>query len=150
MPENPAVSSTAPTTSCFYSQKLWGLNFLALKLWAGIPHSWGVLPNFYPPHVGSGPPIPHLHVSTPPAHLDELDLFNSLVVELPHSSILWWFWVIVVVQFSCNFCCDCARRQTIFTYTSRSDGKSQKLHFGHTCPGETPTHLTAANSFWVS
>ena len=34
-PENPPVSSTAPTPTGFYSQKLWGLIFLVLEPWAG-------------------------------------------------------------------------------------------------------------------
>ena len=33
-PENPAVSSTAPTPTGFYSQKLWGFIFLAREPWA--------------------------------------------------------------------------------------------------------------------
>ena len=35
----------------------------------------------------------HLHVSTPPAHLDESSFFKYLVVRLPYSLIFWWFWV---------------------------------------------------------
>ena len=35
MPENPTVSSADPTPTGFYSQKLWGLIFLALRPWAG-------------------------------------------------------------------------------------------------------------------
>ena len=61
---------------------------------------------------------PHLHPATPPTHLDECDCFNSLVVGLPHSSIFWRFWVTVVLQFSCNFCCGCARGWAVFTYAS--------------------------------
>ena len=30
---------------------------------AGTPHSRGVPPDFYPPHVGVGHPVPHLHAS---------------------------------------------------------------------------------------
>ena len=58
----PEASSTDSVATSFCSQKLWGLIFLALELWAGWP---GVglgflapeisLPNFYPPHVGVGP-----------------------------------------------------------------------------------------------
>ena len=55
---------------------------------------------------------------SPPTCLDECDFFNSLVAGLPHSLIFWWFWVTIVLQFSCNFCCGCARRRAVFTYAS--------------------------------
>ena len=47
-----------------------------------------------------------------------IDFFNSLLVGLPYSLMFWWFWVIVVLYFSCNFCCGCVRGRAIFTYTS--------------------------------
>ena len=37
-----------------------------------------------------------LHISTPPPHLDQCSFYRSLVVALPHSSIFWQFWVILV------------------------------------------------------
>ena len=61
---------------------------------AGIPCFWDNPPNIYPPHMGVGPSVLHLHVSTPPTHLSECDFFNSLVVGLPYSLI---FWVIAVL-----------------------------------------------------
>ena len=36
-PENPAVSSAAPTPTGFYVQKLWGFIFLVLEPWAVWP-----------------------------------------------------------------------------------------------------------------
>ena len=44
----------------FVGQKLWGLIFLALEPWAGVPGMGCLapeisLPNFYPPHVDVGP-----------------------------------------------------------------------------------------------
>ena len=58
----PEVSSFDSIPASFYSQKLWGLIFLALEPWAGEP---GVglgllvpmtfLQNFYLPHTGVGP-----------------------------------------------------------------------------------------------
>ena len=54
----------------------------------GIPCSRGVPPDFYPPHVDVGPPVPCLHVSVPLTCLDECDFFNSLVVGLPYVAFL--------------------------------------------------------------
>ena len=72
----------------------------------GVPHFWGISPNFYPLHMGVGMPIlhlrtsprisAHLHISFPPTHLDECSFFNSLIVRLPYSLIFWWFWVTFV------------------------------------------------------
>ena len=96
----------------------WNSGLSDLVWGAGIPHSWDVPPNFYPPHVGVGPPISCLMSPTPSSHLNDCDFFNSLVVRLPYSSIFWWFWVVVVSQFSCNFCHDWARRLAVFMYAS--------------------------------
>ena len=41
---------------------------------------------------------PQLHVSTPPASLDEC-FFNSFVVGLPYSLIFWQFWLFFVFKF---------------------------------------------------
>ena len=109
-----------------------GTGTLSWVVWcgAGIPHLWGLPPNFYPPHMGMGPQTQCLHIfmslhlstclhiSTPPTHLDEYDFFNSLVVGLSYHSIFWWFWMIIVFSFSCNFCFGCVRRWAIFTYAS--------------------------------
>ena len=58
----PVVPFTVSNSASFYSQKLWGLIFLALEPWPGGPGmGWGPLTpkisllNFYPPHVGVGP-----------------------------------------------------------------------------------------------
>ena len=58
----PAVSSTDSIPAGFYSQKLWGLIFLALEPWAGETSvGLGLLApkmsllNFYPPHMHVGP-----------------------------------------------------------------------------------------------
>ena len=91
MPENPAVSSTTPTSDGFYSQKLWGLIFLALEPWAW----WsGVGLGFFAPEVSLLIFIHYIWVwdslfcvSARPTRLDECAFFNSLVVELPYSLI---------------------------------------------------------------
>ena len=60
MPENPMISSTIPTHTGFYSQKLWGFIFLALEPWlGGLLWGWDpLLPrypsNLYLPHEGVG------------------------------------------------------------------------------------------------
>ena len=69
-----------------------GTGTLGWVVWcrSGIPHSQRIPPNFYPPHVDMGLPVPCLCVfmSAPLlANLDEYDFFNSLVVELPYSLI---------------------------------------------------------------
>ena len=58
----PEVSYFDSIPASFYSQKLWGLIFLALEPWAGEPGvGLGLLvpetshPNFYSPHVDMGP-----------------------------------------------------------------------------------------------
>ena len=54
------LSSTVSIPDGFYSQKLWGLVFLALETWAGRarvrlgPLSPDTLPDFYLPRVGVG------------------------------------------------------------------------------------------------
>ena len=91
-----------PNPTNFYSQKLWGLIFLTLELWA----RWSgvglrsLTPNFYPPHVSVGPACSmslHHFISTPPTRLNECDFFNFLVVRLPYSSIFWQFLLVVVL-----------------------------------------------------
>ena len=81
----PEMSSTDSIPTGFYSQKLWGLIFLALELWAG---GTGVglgplapeisLLNFYPPHMDVG-------LRLCPSH--QLAwmyfFFNPIVVGLP-------------------------------------------------------------------
>ena len=66
---DPAASSTDSILTCFHSQKLWGLIFLALESWAGEPGvGLGLLAskvsllNFYPcgcgPAYSSSAPLP--------------------------------------------------------------------------------------------
>ena len=69
MLENPAFSSTDSISTCFCSQKLWGLIFLSLEPWAegpgvGLGDLTPEIPflNFYLPHVGVGP----AHSVSPP------------------------------------------------------------------------------------
>ena len=47
-------------------------------------------------HESSPPQLP---ISAPPAGLGECFFFNSLVVELPHSSIFWHFWLFFIFKF---------------------------------------------------
>ena len=49
-----------------------------------------------PPGESSPPWLP---VSAPPTGLDECFLYNSLVVRLPYSSILWQIWLFFVLKF---------------------------------------------------
>ena len=95
---------------------------------AGIPHSWGIPLNFYPPHVNVGSPVllphctgslhlsTHLHVSTLPTHLDECGFFKPLVVGLPYSSIFLMVLGVVSLRSGCNFFYSCVRRWSVFTY----------------------------------
>ncbi|KAF6114584.1 hypothetical protein HJG60_010549 [Phyllostomus discolor] len=74
------ISSANPTTTGFYSQKLWGLIFLALEPWDGwsgvglgslTPEIPSVL---YPPYMGLGPAgstSAQFYPSTLPTRLDE-------------------------------------------------------------------------------
>ena len=48
--------------------------------------------------VCSGPP-PQLPISAPPTGLDECFFFNSLVVRLLYSSVIWQFWLFFVFKF---------------------------------------------------
>ena len=50
-----------------------------------------------PPCFESFPPW--LPISSPPSGLDKCVFFNSLVVGLPFSSILWQFWLFFVLKF---------------------------------------------------
>ena len=70
------------------------------------------LPGYLHPNVGlSIPPAAtllcvlsalaaHLH---PSYHLGEYFFFNSLVVSLPHSSIIWQFWLFLFVNLLLSF-----------------------------------------------
>ena len=54
---------------------------LGLVMWceARITSSRGIPPNFYPPLMGTGPLVPHLHASqhlAKPPHLNECGFFN--------------------------------------------------------------------------
>ena len=97
-----------------------GTGTLGWVVWcgAGNPRSRGIPSNFYPPHLGMGPPMLCYWISSPPICQDEGDFFNSLVVGIPYGSIFWWFRVIFILQSSCNFCFDCAKGWTMFSYTS--------------------------------
>ena len=59
-------SSTDSIPEGFYNQKLWRLTFMALLPCWGVWCGAGLLaleislPNFYPPHVDVGQPVPHL------------------------------------------------------------------------------------------
>ena len=142
-PENLAVSAASPTPTGFYCQKLWGFFFLAKILdyvvWpgAGMAHSQGISPNFYPPHMNIGYPmpvlplpppllailsllvfLPRLHISVPPTCLDECGFFKCLIVGFPYSLIFWPFWVLLVLEFNCNSFCGCMTRPSVSTYTS--------------------------------
>ena len=105
MPENPTVSSADPTPTGFYSQKLWGLIFLALEPWTGwsdvglrslvlkislhfisITHGFGTSPFCFSMCLPPRPRQPHPFY--PPG---ECSFFDSLVVGLPYSSIFWCF-----------------------------------------------------------
>ena len=112
---------------------------LGCVIWsvAGIAHSQGIPPNFYPPHMNVGLsmsilplPLPlcaipclltSLPISVPPTQLDDCGFFKSLVVGLTYSSIFWQFWVLSVLRFSCHsiiLFCGCPRRWSMSTYTS--------------------------------
>ena len=116
---------------------------LGCVVWPGITHSQGVPPDFHPPHVNVGPPmpiplplhttrcllasLPHLLISSPTTHLDKCGFFKSLVVRLPHSSIFWQLWTLLVWGFSCNSFYGCARRWSVSTYTSILTGNESQL-----------------------
>ena len=78
-----------------YSQKLWGLIFLALETWARGP---GVglgllapeisLPDFIHQRWVWDQPVPRLCISASPTSLDGYGLFNFIVVGLLFNSIL--------------------------------------------------------------
>ena len=156
-PENLAVSAASPTPTGFYCQKLWGFFFLAKILdyvvWpgAGMAHSQGISPNFYPPHMNIGYPmpvlplpppllailsllvfLPRLHISVPPTCLDECGFFKCLIVGFPYSLIFWPFWVLLVLEFNCNSFCGCMTRPSVSTYTSILTGslKNKMLSSG--------------------
>ena len=113
---NPTVSSTVPTPCWFLQPEVIGIYLpgawsLGWMIWsgAGITCSRGMPPNFYPPHVNVGLPVPlplwaslrlstsaHLSMSPSP-RLDECGFFKSWVVGLIYSSIFWWIWVILVL-----------------------------------------------------
>ena len=110
-----------PTPTDCYSWKSWRRIFPALEPWAvwsglglGSPAPKVLSPDFYPPHVNVGPPmpipllplcttprlptsLPWLHVSAPPTpapptpalptRLDKFGFFKSLAVALPYSLI---------------------------------------------------------------
>ena len=104
----PLPQSSLVFTSRSYedlSSQHWNPGLCGLT-WAGIAHSQGIPPNFYPLYVNVGPPVPilplplplhatpHLltsplclHVSAPPTCLDECGSFKSLVVRLPYTAI---------------------------------------------------------------
>ena len=134
-PKNPAISSKhhwflqTEVTRIYLSDTV----TLYCAVWpgAGIAHSQGTPPNFYPPHMYVRPrvlPLPplctslpistHLHISAPPTHQDECGFFKSLVVGLPYSWIFWWFWVLFVLRFSSNSFCGCMRGWSVSTYSS--------------------------------
>ena len=142
--ENPAVSSSSPTPTAFYSQMLWGIYLLGngnlgCVVWpgAGMAQSQGIHPDFYLPHVHVGPPVPipplpqplHatlclltslpcLSISALPTHLDECGFLNP------------WLWDFYTAWFSdSSGCylfwdlvvipfCGCARRWSVSTYAS--------------------------------
>ena len=129
--ENLAVSFAAPPPTGFYSQKLWGFIFLALEPWA----RWsGMGLGFLTPEVFLPIFMHHTWVSTTcsvsmhlslrlcfstlPTYVDECDFFHVL-------NFFWWFWVIVVVWSSCDFCYSCVRGWAVFAYTSILTGMDQ-------------------------
>ena len=109
-PENLVVSSTAPNTSGFYRQKLWGFILLVLEpwtVWSGL--GLGLFVPKYPSrflsttcecgtvcstaaatslHYTLSPCLSaHLCDSTPPTCLDESGFFKALVIRLPYNSV---------------------------------------------------------------
>ena len=56
-----------------------------------------------------------LPISAPPTGLDQCFFFNSLVVRLPYSLVLWQFWWIFVFKLVVSFFW--ARRRSVSTYT---------------------------------
>ena len=90
---SPAVSSATSTSTGFYSQKLWRLQFLVLEPWVGWsglgPGSLRYLPNFYPPHVDVGPPVLCLCTTlhTPALH-------TSLCLSVSLALLLIWLDVV--------------------------------------------------------
>ena len=89
----------------FMGTYILGTGTLGWIVWwrGGIPCSWN-LPTYpsvlYPPAGASWFCISHLR---PSYHLDECGFFNSLVIKLPYGSVFWWFLVMAVLYFHCNF-----------------------------------------------
>ena len=75
------------------------LQFICTEMWTTESASHHLSNAVFqpPPCSASSPPL--LPISTPPTSLDECFFFNSLVVGIPYSLILWKFWSFFVFKF---------------------------------------------------
>ena len=101
---------TQPPPFFFFSQKLWGFIFLAWNPGLGaLVWCWDSSLPRYPSWIFIhhtwlwDQPILHLHNSAPPTSLGGCGLFNFYSCRTSIHLNFWWFWVMVVLQFSCNF-----------------------------------------------
>ena len=123
-----AVSPAGITPTDFNSQRFWGFIFPTLEPWVSQSallrscSSWFISTQMWdcsvferlPWHASSPPGLP---ISVPPTNLDECFFFYSLVVGIPYSLSFWHFWLILFLNWLLpSF--SCARRQSLFTYTS--------------------------------
>ena len=68
---------------------------------AGTPCSRDSSPEFLSTTHGCGTSL--FCISASPTSMGGCGFFNSVVVRLPFNSIFWWFWVMLVLNFICNF-----------------------------------------------
>ena len=106
----------AGTLGCAVCLTTWSFLPVCLHASEGLPATALPIQVFQPPlcHISSPPWLP---VSAPCTGLDECFFFNSLVVRLLYSLIIWQFWVFFFLICCCPFF-GCVRRQSVSTYAS--------------------------------
>ena len=75
---------------------------------------WDCLVRQLPPCCASSPP--QLPISTPPTGLDESFFFNSPVVGLPYSSIVWHIWLFLFFNLLLSFFWLCEKAKCIYLH----------------------------------
>ena len=125
-----------------------GTGTLVCAVWpgAGIAHSQGILPHFYPPHVNVGLPIPPATAtSPPPKHCPLCPSSPSpplLPIWMNMASLNPWRWTsrqfdflavldVFCFEVSCDLSYGCARRRSMSTYSSilTRNQKALENHF---------------------